>query len=52
MWVHYINNAWVLVGPREQDALESPVEQNIRVRESSCISKLFKATEGAPTISG
>ena len=42
MRVHYIN-AWVLVGPGEQDALESPVGKSIRVKESSCISKLFKS---------
>ena len=50
MQVHYIN-AWVLVGPSEQDALESPVGKSIRVKESSCISKLFKVIEYAPTIS-
>lgn len=50
MRVHYIN-AWVLVGPSEQDALESPVGKSIRVKESSCISKLFKVIEYAPTIS-
>ena len=50
MQVHYIN-AWVLVGPSEPDALESPVGQSLRVKESSSISKLFKVTEDAPTIS-
>lgn len=50
MQVHYIN-AWVLVGPSEPDALESPVGQSVRAKESSSISKLFKVTEDAPTIS-
>lgn len=48
MQVHYIN-AWVLVGPSEPDALESPVGQSVgRAKESSSISKLFKVTEDAP----